>query len=103
MVTEFELIGRQRELAWLGEAVNAALAGRGSLVLLAGDAGVGKTHLAEAALRGAPVLRGAAQLPAVAAYGPVVAALRSRLRRDPAALDGVGALRAHLAVLLPEL
>ena len=41
----------------------SALAGRGALVLLAGEAGVGKTRLAEAALRGAPLLRGAAQPP----------------------------------------
>ena len=80
-----------------------ALAGRGSLVLLAGEAGVGKTHLAEAALDGAPVLRGAAAAPRAGAYGPVLAALRSRLRREPGALDGAGPLRAHLAVLLPEL
>src|SRR6478609_7953486 len=97
------LVGRQRELAWLGDAVGEALAGRGSLVLLAGEAGVGKTHLAEAALDGAPVLRGAAVAPRAGAYGPVLAALRSRLRREPGALDGAGPLRAHLAVLLPEL
>ncbi len=97
------LVGRQRELAWLGDAVGEALAGRGSLVLLAGEAGVGKTHLAEAALDGAPVLRGAAAAPRAGAYGPVLAALRSRLRREPGALDGAGPLRAHLAMLLPEL
>src|SRR4051794_26279845 len=97
------LIGRQRELAWLGEAVHEALAGRGALVLLAGEAGGGKTHPAEAALNGSPVLRGAAPGPPAGASGPVVAARRSRLRREPGALDGVGPLRAHLAVLLPEL
>ena len=36
-------------------------------------------------------------------YGPLVAALRSRLRVQPDALDGVGPLRAQLALLLPEL
>ena len=102
-MTEPALIGRQRETAWLTEAVSDALAGRGALVLLAGEAGVGKTHLAEAALHGAPLLRGAAQPPGAAAYGPVVAALRWRLRGDPAALDACGPLRAHLAMLLPEL
>jgi DNA-binding CsgD family transcriptional regulator len=97
------LIGRQRETAWLTEAVSDALAGRGALLLLAGEAGVGKTHLAEAALLGAPLLRGAAQPPGAAAYGPVVAALRWGLRSDPSALDGCGPLRPHLAMLLPEL
>jgi DNA-binding CsgD family transcriptional regulator len=97
------LIGRQRETAWLTEAVSDALGGHGALLLLAGEAGVGKTHLAEAALLGAPLLRGAAQPPGAAAYGPVVAALRWALRGDPAALNGCGPLRAHLAMLLPEL
>ncbi|MDA0180170.1 AAA family ATPase [Solirubrobacter phytolaccae] len=97
------LIGRRRELAWLGEAANEALAGRGALVLLAGEAGVGKTHLAESAFAGGPVLRGAALPPGAAPYGPIVAALRWRLRDVPDALDGCGPLRAHLARLLPEL
>ena len=88
---------------WLTEAVSDALAGHGALLLLAGEAGVGKTHLAEAALQGAPLLRGAAQPPGAAPYGPVVAALRWRLRADPAALDACGPLRPHLAMLVPEL
>jgi len=102
-VTAPPLIGRRPETAWLADAADAALAGVGSLVLLAGEAGVGKTHLAEAAFAGRPLLRGAAQAPAAAPYGPVVAALRWRLREDPSALDGCGHLRAHLALLLPEL
>ena len=40
---------------------------------------------------------------AVAPYGPVVAALRAYLRPEPGGLDGCGPLRAHLALLLPEL
>lgn len=96
------LIGRRRELAWLAEAANEALAGRGTLVLLAGEAGVGKTHLAEAAFADAPLLRGAASLPGGAPYGPVVAALRHRLRDAPGVLDTCP-LRDHLALLLPEL
>ena len=103
-MTEHALIGRQRETAWLAEAVSDALAGRGALVLLAGEAGVGKTHLAEAALLGAPLLRGAAQPPGAAAYGPVVAALRWRpARRSGRRSTACGPLRAHLAMLLPEL
>ncbi|MBE2315534.1 AAA family ATPase [Solirubrobacter sp. CPCC 204708] len=97
------LIGRRQETAWLADAAADALAGRGALVLLAGEAGVGKSHLAETAFAGLPLLRGAAHAPAAAPYGPVVAALRSRLREDPAALDACGRLRPHLALLLPEL
>ncbi|HMI80918.1 MAG TPA: AAA family ATPase, partial [Solirubrobacterales bacterium] len=96
------LVGRAAELARLAAARERAGEGDGSVFLLCGEAGVGKSRLtAEAG--GDLVLRGTATEGSAVPYGPIVAALRSHLRDDPEALAGCGALLPHLALLLPEL
>jgi predicted ATPase len=40
-------VGRQRELAALTAAMDDALGGRGQIVMLAGEPGIGKTHTAQ--------------------------------------------------------
>lgn len=70
------LVGRERELAVLREHLDAVLAGRGALVLIGGEAGIGKTALAEVVLaeaerRGALVLVGRCyDLSETPPYGP---------------------------------
>ena len=56
------LIGREPERARLTAALAAGARGQGSLILLSGEAGVGKTRLAEEVLAGseAVFVRGAA-------------------------------------------
>ncbi|MET0305422.1 MAG: AAA family ATPase [Solirubrobacterales bacterium] len=105
MATRAPLVGRDAELERLARTAQRAAGGEGSLVLLAGEAGVGKSRLAgEIADRcPPPILRGAATEGASTPYGPIVGALRSYLRSDPSGLDGSGALQPHLALLLPEL
>jgi predicted ATPase len=71
------LIGRDQERSELREAVAQASAGRGSLVLLAGEAGVGKTVLARHVLGESDLalLQGAGLQGGAPAYWPLTAAL----------------------------
>ena len=79
------LVGRQHELSELEDALLAANRGDGRLVLLAGEAGIGKTRLARELARrakklGCDVLWGScseAELPLP--YLPFVEAIGSRL------------------------
>jgi DNA-binding SARP family transcriptional activator len=104
-------VGRERELAELGGALDDALAGRGRLLLLRGEPGIGKSRLAEeliadARARGARVLIGRCwEAGGAPAYWPWVQALRDYVREvKPEQLRAqLGAGAADLAQLLPEL
>jgi hypothetical protein len=50
MIRSAQLVGRRHELAQLRKALDTAASGAGGLVLLAGEAGVGKTRLTVEAL-----------------------------------------------------
>ncbi|RKN56230.1 helix-turn-helix transcriptional regulator [Micromonospora costi] len=102
------LVGRQRELAALRDALGRARAGEPATVLVGGEAGVGKTRLLEefgrvATDTGSRVLvgqcleLGEAGLP----FAPFAAALREVLRRDGA--EVFAGYEAEFARLLPEL
>ncbi|HEY1330525.1 MAG TPA: AAA family ATPase [Actinomycetota bacterium] len=97
------LIDREREREELSGFLAEALSGRGALLLLAGEAGVGKTTLARAAMDeiGLEPLEGFGIQDGTAPYGPIVQVLR-HLDWDGEALRG-RTLRARLAPLLPEL
>jgi len=104
MSTRTPLVGRANDLARLTSALEQAEEGSGSIVLLCGEAGIGKSRLAEEAIAGSSsILRGTATEGSAVPYGPIVDALRSRLRTDPQALADCGPLLPHLALLLPEL
>jgi hypothetical protein len=95
------LIGREPERVALEAAVARARAGGGAIVLLAGEAGVGKTALARAVLAdcGLNVAEGLGVQQGASAYGPIVQVLRAILRRR--AIEPP--LKSALAVLVPEL
>jgi DNA-binding NarL/FixJ family response regulator len=99
------LIARASERAELELALRRAADGEGGLVLLAGEAGVGKTHLAEDVLAGsdALVLSAAAAPDASAPYGPIAAVLRAFLQLVPNGFRSCGPAGRYLGLLLPEL
>ncbi len=105
------LVGREVELTELEDALLAAIRGEGGMVLLAGEAGIGKTRLAgEAASRarglGITVLSGACSESAIAMpYLPFLEALGNYVARvDIGALRGkLGRSAAELGHLFPRL
>src|SRR4051794_953189 len=105
-------VGRDPELAALIAALDAAVAGEPVVVLVGGEAGVGKTRIVEEAaegaraagarvLTGACVELGGEGLP----FGPVADALRSLMRvTSHEELDvHLGPARVELARLVPDL
>jgi hypothetical protein len=93
------LIGRDDELAALRAAYQTAAAGLGRLVLIGGEAGIGKTAVALAAAgqlaaQGALVLWGrcaeTAGVPAFWPWAQVIRAAAAAGARPPAALDALG-------------
>lgn len=68
-------VGREAQLAAVGARLSEAMAGRGSLVWLSGEAGIGKTRMADAIAQAAR-LRGASVLAAHAHPGLEVPPLR---------------------------
>ena len=104
------LVGRAEEHAQLVNAFRAAGRSRPQVVVLLGEAGVGKTRLAGeflawAAAQGADVLRGRAfETGGRLTYQPIVRALRPRLEAENAPEDLLGDVwLTELSRLLPEL
>lgn len=98
------LVGRKEELEELGDFLGAARTGAGGLLLVAGEAGIGKTSLVEQALATSSMqyARGSASEQSTPPYGPVVDALRSYLRRAPEGLPD-SEFKGYLGILMPEL
>jgi DNA-binding CsgD family transcriptional regulator len=101
-------IGRQAELALFEERRQDALRGIGSLVLLAGEAGIGKSRLLNELRRaltrdGVRFTFGYCFREAGSPLGPVAEALRELHLADPSVLDAVPRLHVPLSRILSEL
>jgi hypothetical protein len=104
-------LGRERELAELDAALQDLGEGRGSLFLLTGEPGIGKTRLADelafiAAKRGIAVHWGRSwEAGGAPSYWPFIQVLRSMCRSvDPALIGALlGSHGSPLLELLPEL
>ena len=105
-------VGRRRELDAIAARVEAASAGGTVHVVVAGEAGIGKSRLADdaaaaAAERGVRVLRGACPAAGTGGipYGPLVEALRTVVDGgDPAMVSAaIGPSRRDLARLVPAI
>jgi tetratricopeptide (TPR) repeat protein len=103
-------VGRRDEMDQLKTALENGLSGHGSLVMLVGEPGIGKTRLAEefsvyATLRGAQVLTGRCYEGEVALpYRPFVEAFRQYVRNRPdlALRDELGEGAPEIAKLVSE-
>jgi DNA-binding winged helix-turn-helix (wHTH) protein/tetratricopeptide (TPR) repeat protein len=108
---DVHIIGRDQEMATLRVAIDAALGGETSLVMLVGEPGIGKTRLAEEAgvyarHRGAQVLVGRCyEGEAASPYSPFVEVIREYLstRPDDALEAELGNKAPDLAKLVPEI
>lgn len=109
--SRWALVGRDVELAILQERLDAALAGRGALVLIGGEPGIGKTRLTKEVLehaqhRGCVCLVGHCyDMEGTPPYTPFVETLEHAARLAPltALRRALGDAAPELARLMPEL
>ncbi|MGA2131117.1 MAG: protein kinase [Bryobacteraceae bacterium] len=105
------LIGRDQERAELVHLLDGAIAGHGALVLIGGEAGVGKTHLtrailAEAEQRGCLALKGhCSEMEGAPPYVPFIEILEYSARVAPheSFRQAIGDAAPEVAKLMPEL
>src|SRR5262245_20451937 len=108
---DFHFIGRDQEMAVLHAAIDAAIGGHASLVMVGGEPGIGKTRLAEEAgayawRRGAQVLVGHCyEGEAASPYSSFVEAIReyASTRPDEKLKADMGDGASDLAKLVPEI
>jgi class 3 adenylate cyclase/tetratricopeptide (TPR) repeat protein len=103
---QISVVGRDDELGRLGAAMEHLRDGQGSVALLVGDAGLGKSTLVEEALRQLPpdvtVLEGRCLESGTAAFHPFVDALRGHLTWGPSTVPAERAADVSRMVALAD-
>lgn len=99
------IIGHEHALAELQSALGAAKSGNGGIILISGEAGVGKTLVAEECLAGSELNIFTARFTEETSspYAAIISVLRDRFRTDSCEKIDLGPLSPYLALLLPEL
>lgn len=104
-------VGRERELSALHSALDLALSGKGSIVTITGEPGIGKTRIAQvlaesAAKRGVQTLWGrCSEDPGAPPYWPWVQLLRAHIqsRNEDLLRAELGTGAGHIAEMAPEI
>jgi eukaryotic-like serine/threonine-protein kinase len=102
------LVGRERELAEMKIIMHQALAGQSSVLLVSGEAGIGKTRLARellahAAITGARILSGACYAEGGMPYAPFPQLITDSFRLPGVSLPLPEFVLADLVAIAPEL
>jgi tetratricopeptide (TPR) repeat protein len=98
-------VGRTKEKNSLYHSYDAAKEGRGKLILIAGEAGVGKTSLVEETLAHSSlrVFTARCSDERTPPYGPIITILRNCIRESDGSKIDCGHLTKYLPYILPEL
>lgn len=102
-------VGRDDALRRIGAALSRAVTGQGSVVLVCGEAGIGKTRLCEQVWHahrdsgGLVVLGRAVPEESAIGFGPIADALRAARRSEPAVWEAAITHADVLSAVVPEL
>lgn len=105
MIYENKFTGRDTEQATIRQIMMKALNGQGELLLVGGEAGLGKTRLVNEALNnsGGQYIRYACHELRTPTFAPIASILRQYMRQTSIDLNEIGPLANYLHLLLPEL